>query len=95
MSSTSVDEYDEIFASEDAFLAGLSDTDLQPSESLLGAGYVIIYHFMSNLCILIYWSSSALPAPSHPPLSASVLVQDSVRTVPPYVNILIYCPPSN
>ena len=45
MSSTSVDEYDEIFASEDAFLAGLSDTDLQPSESLLGAGYVLIYHF--------------------------------------------------
>jgi len=40
MSSSMVDEYDEIFASDDAFLAGLSDTDLQPAESLSGVGSV-------------------------------------------------------
>ena len=44
MSSSMVDEYDEIFASDDAFLAGLSDTDLQPAESLSGVGYVMTYH---------------------------------------------------
>jgi hypothetical protein len=45
---------------------------------------------MSYLCVLIYRSSSALPGPSHPSLSASTLVGDSVRNVPSYVDILIY-----
>ena len=54
MSSTSVDEYDEIFASEDAFLARLSDTDLQPSESVPGVGYVISITYIFNLCISLY-----------------------------------------
>jgi hypothetical protein len=44
MSSTIIDEYDKIFASDDAFLAGLSDTDLQPLESIPGTGYIMTYH---------------------------------------------------
>jgi hypothetical protein len=74
MSSAIVDEYDEIFASDDAFLAGLSDTDLQPSESLSGAGYVMITH-ICNLYVLVF-RSIAHPAPSHSAHSTSVPVQD-------------------